>query len=476
MKMSDDILDKKIKEKLSTEISYIPQDIDQVFDKTINKLKVNRRLKVKNVAGICIALLTIFIVLSSSLTTYASNIPIISSVLEIFKSNRYENYDKYLSDLNIIKESNGIKITINKVVYDGIELSIFYIIESEEPMEDIPYFLVKDIKINNNITTFGSGGEGRFLDNKKTYTGVISYNVGINSIVPKEVQENDLYGGYVDIPDEFLLSIEVKKIGDIKESKVIDGEWTFNIPVSNEKLKGMVKEYYLNNDLSNIYEDSKSSKLILTPINTTIQGYITEDCGLNFTVIDDKGRFLLPKGGSGIGDMDTENNKSFYFNYNYKEIYQDTKSLTFIPYERNYYKLPNDSNLSDNNIKEDYKMTSKLNLSSETVLKSMDGKDYITITRVDTSNEKTILYFKSDYGILAAPKKIVDNTTNKEITTSDEFNSNDINASRYLSETGEYMIEFNGQLPSENCEIEYYDISEKITVYNNESFTVKLDK
>lgn len=476
MKMSDDSLDKKIKEKLCNEISYIPQDIDKVFDKTINKLRNNRKIKFKSVAGICVALLTIFIILGSSITTYASNIPIISSILEMFKSNRYENYDKYASDLNITKESNGIKTTITKVVYDGIELSIFYMIESEEPMNEIPYFLVKDIKINDNVTTFVYGTEGRFLDNNKTYSGVISYDVGINSVVPKEDQEKDLYGGYVEIPDEFLLSIEVREIGDIKESKVIDGSWVFNIPVSNEKLKGMVKEYDLNKDLSSVYEGSKASKLILTPINTTIQGYIAEDCDLYFTVIDDKGRFISEKLGGGSGSFNHENKEVFYFNYNYKEIFEDTKSLTFIPYERNYYKLPKDSNLPGNNVKEDYNMSSKLNLNGETVLKSKDGKDYITITRVETSDEKTRLYFKSDYGILAAPKKIINNATNEEITTIDNINSEDINVSRYLSETGEYMIEFNGQLTSEDCKIQYYDISEKVTVYNNGLFTVKLDK
>ncbi|MDV4152361.1 DUF4179 domain-containing protein [Clostridium sp. AL.422] len=476
MKMSDDSLDKKIKEKLSKEISYIPQDIDQVFDNTISKLKVNRRLKFKNVAGICVALLTIFIVFGSSLTTYASNIPIISSILEMFKSNRYENYDKYSSDLNITKESNGIQTTITKVVYDGIELYIFYMIQSEEPMEDIPYFLVKEIKIDNNITTFGYGGEGRFLDNNKTYSGVISYDVGIKSIVPKEEQEQNLYGGYVEIPDEFLLSIKVNKIGDIKESKVIDGEWIFDIPVSNEKLKGMVKEYNLNQSLDNIYEGSKVNKLILTPINTILQGYMTEDCDLYFTIIDDKGRFILPKGGSMSGAVDNEGNNVFYFNSNFKELFEDTKSLTFIPYERNYYKLASDIISSNNNIKEDYKMSSKLNLSGETILKSKVGDDYITITRIETRNEKTRVYFKSDYGLLAAPKKIIDKTTNKEIFTTDNFDSGDINTSRYLRETGEFMIEFDGELASEDNEIEYYDISERITEYSDDAFTIKLNK
>lgn len=470
MKISDDTLDKIIKEKINLENSYIPKDINEIFDKSINNIKTKRNYNIKKVAGICVALFAIVIIFGNTITTYATNIPIISNILEIFKSNRYENYDKYSSDLNITKESNGIKTTITNVIYDGIELAIFYTIESEKPMKDIPYFLTKEIKIDDKLTTFGYGGFGNFSDNNKIYTGVISYNVGLNSIVPKEVQEKYLYGGYVDIPDEFMLSIKINEIGDIKETETTTGDWTFDIPVSNEKLKGMVKEYDLNIDLSNIYEGSKLNKLITTPINTTIQGYIG-DIDLYFIILDDKGRFIIPKDGGGIGG-----DNGLYISTSFKQVFEDTESLTFIPYERNSYKIPKDSSSSDNNVVEDYNLFSKLNINGETILKSKEGKDFITITKIETSSEKTKLYFKSDYGLLAAPKRIIDKTNNTTISTIDNFDSKDINTSRYLSETGEFMIEFDGILTSEDYEIEYYDISEKVTIYNNEAFTIKLNK
>lgn len=61
---------------------------------------------------------------------YVSNIFIIGSIFKMFNDKVYENYDKYILDLNIIKESNGLKMIINKVVYDGFELLLFYIVES----------------------------------------------------------------------------------------------------------------------------------------------------------------------------------------------------------------------------------------------------------------------------------------------------------------------------------------------------------
>lgn len=469
MKMSDDILDEKIREKLNSENSYIPKNINDIFDKSIIKAR-RRKNKFRNIAGICAALLTITMIFGSTITTYASKLPIITNILELFKSSRYENYDKYSTELNVTKESNGIRVTINNVIYDGIELSVFYTVESEEPMNEIPYFLGNEIRINDKITSFGSGGSGEFLDDNKVYAGVISYSVGINSLIPKEEQEENLYGGYVEIPDEFLLSIRINEIGDIKETETTTGEWAFDIPVSNEKLKGMVKEYDLNIDLSSIYECSSLSKLITTPINTTIQGCIG-DSYLDFIVFDDKGRLILPKSGSGVGS-----NNEIYFSSNFKEIFEDTESLTFIPYERNHHKLPKDITLEDNNVKEDYNLCDKLNISGETKLKNKAGNDYITITKIEVDNEKTRLYFKSNYGLLAAPREIVDKNTNEIIKTVDNLDSKETNTTRYLLETGEVVIEFNGELTGDNYEIRYNDISEKVTVYNNNSFTVNLNK
>ncbi|WP_411169378.1 DUF4179 domain-containing protein [Clostridium sp. MB05] len=477
MKMSDDILDKKIREKINAENSYISQNIDEVFDKAINKAKRKKKNKFRNVVGICASLLVIAMIFGSTITTYASKLPIIANILEIFKSNRYENYDKYSSDLNITKESNGIKTTINKVIYDGIELSIFYTIESETPMVNVPYFLEKEIKINGESTFFGQGSGGEFLDNNKVYAGVISYSVGIDSIVPKEEQAKNYYGGYIEIPDEFLLSIKFNKIGDIKENDVTSGEWDFDIPVSNEKLKDMVKEYDLNASLDGIYNGSVVNKLILTPINTTIQGYLgLSDMDLYFIVIDDKGRYIAEKNGSALGSINKENNYKMYFNTNFKQIFEDTKSLTFIPYERNYAKIPKEITSTDNNVIEDFNLSETLNLSGETKLKNKDGNDYSTITRIEISDGKTKLYFKSDYGLLAAPKEIVDKNTNEVISSVDTLNFIEVTTARYLNETGEVMVEFNGELTGESYEVKYYDISEKVTVYNDNAFTVNLNK
>lgn len=75
----------------------------------------------KNICSICAICIVRPMLFGMTMPTYASNIPIIGSIFEMFNYKTFENYDKYALDLNITKESNGLKITINKVVYDEIQ-------------------------------------------------------------------------------------------------------------------------------------------------------------------------------------------------------------------------------------------------------------------------------------------------------------------------------------------------------------------
>ncbi|WCM71519.1 DUF5643 domain-containing protein [Clostridium perfringens] len=78
------------------------------------------------------------------------------------------------------------------------------------------------------------------------------------------------------------------------------------------------------------------NKLIQTPINTVLQVTETRDLHdystLSFVIFDDKGRCLYSKSGTGIGDASKNENSKLFTSYNFKEVYDDSKSLTIIPY------------------------------------------------------------------------------------------------------------------------------------------------
>ena len=464
--INDELFDNKIKERIKNEINSVPDDVNEKINNAVKNVR-KRRVKLKNICSICAICIVGTMLFGMAMPTYASNIPIIGSIFEMFNYKTFENYDKYASDLNISKESNGLKMTINKVVYDEIELSIFYTVESQKKLEAEPRFPDEELKINGKETTFGGGGTGKFSNDNKTYIGVMEYNTGKKNLVPKDIQNKMFLGGYVEIPDKFILSLNIDEILSSGDN-VIKGKWNFDIPVTSEKVSGKINEENCDIDLSELVSGYHINKIITTPLNTSIQGTIngenSEDRVL-FNVFDNKGRNIPFKGSGGSGYKDV-----MYISSQFKEVYEDTESLTFIPYKHKYDRVDNSDNNSEKYIK------TKLNLQGETKLFSKDGNEYVNITRVNTENGKTKIYYKSKYGSHVAPIEIVNNETGEKILTID--NSNDRRHQEenisYLKDSDEYVITCDKELKGEDFSIKYVDISKNIEVYNDYKFTIKI--
>lgn len=305
MKNNDDLFDKDIRNRLKIENMKVPEEINKKIDDTINNLGKRKR-NYKKASGICAACIAGTIILGVTMPTYAQNIPVLGKIFERFDSMTYENYDKYASDLNITKESNGYRVTINKIVYDTLDLAVFYTIQSDKPLEDGLDLLDVKLGINNNFISSGSGGEGEKLDDF-TYVGVKNYSIASEKFVPEELKKNIL-GGDIKIPNNFDLNINISSLGNITENVKVEGNWNFNIPISDELVKENIKEQNLNIDLGDELNGVELNKLIKTPINTVLQ--VTETRGLHdynnlsFVIFDDKGRYLYSKGGTGIGDIE----------------------------------------------------------------------------------------------------------------------------------------------------------------------------
>jgi len=452
MQVNDDLFDNEIRKKLKSEISYVPKDINKKIDEAVKRAE-KRRFNVKKVSSICAICIIGTLLLGMAIPTYASNIPFIGSLLE--KLN-YKNYEKYGSDLDITKESNGLKATINKVVYDGLEIAVFYTVKSEAPMASEPDFMGAKLKINGqDATCLGSGEYGELSDDKKTYVGVLKYTVGINKMIwrntPKQVKNNE----DIEIPNEFVLSLDIDKIGV--------GKWTFDIPITFDTINDKVKEKECNIDLRNGYT---INKIITTPINTELEGILkdgkTDNKFLQFSVFDDKGRHFFEEAGETYIHSDKEGKSHEYLSYMYKSIYDDTESLTFIPYTD-----------IDESYDTDNSIATKLNFKGETKLYSDDGKEYATITRIETINEKTKIYYKSQYGIHVAPIYIINNKTGEQIIAFEDWQKN-AEEVIYISNRDEYVVTCDKAITEGDYSVKMIDKSKSIEVYNDDKFTIKI--
>lgn len=156
MKNIDDLFDREVKNKLKMENSKIPEDINKKMDEAINNLGKRKR-NYKKVSGICAACIVGTLIFGVTMPTYAQNIPVVGKIFEIFN----DDYDKYASDLNVTKESNGYRVTINKILYDSLSLDIIYTIQSDKPLEDGVDLADVTLKVNDKWLNSGYGSDGK---------------------------------------------------------------------------------------------------------------------------------------------------------------------------------------------------------------------------------------------------------------------------------------------------------------------------
>lgn len=477
----DGIFDKKIKGILKQEINNVPDNINYVFDTAINKCVKHKRFKLKQAAGICAACLMITVILGITASTYASNIPVLKNIFKTFKLNRYENYDMYASDIDVTKESNGIKMTINKVIYDGLDLELFYTLEFQEPINKKPDFKDIDIEINGKKANFGYGASGEFYNDNKTYVGRIDYSIVSKSMIPEDMSEfND---NAIDIPDQFMLNVIFNKIQVRRDEKYIKGKWKFDIPVTDESTRDKVKEYDTKIDLSSIQKGLKVNKITTTPINTVLQISNKDNTEniLSFIAFDDKGRSIERKSLKSTARENDDREYMEFTNAYFKEPYEDTKSITFIPYHMIFDedRLKNSSSNSDSAVagkeSSDGRIEIKLNLNGETKLTTKNGKDYGVITKVEVLDDKTNLYYKPTIGNYNIFEGIYNNNKNYDVAYPVYHGDcKDEVITKYISETGEFVVQFNKPLTSDEYTLSYYDNSKVEVYYFDKAFTVNI--
>ena len=161
-----------------------------------------------------------------SLNVIAQRMPFLNNVFEELKNNKSsetmsisfnEYIDKYSQPINQTVTSNGITVTAEKVVCDGSNLYVSYIIKKDTKFDEdqlstniiISDRNTVDFKKNSNLWSKGSL-EGDFVDD---YT-----LIGIQTIFLDYLTD--------EIPDEFMMNTSFDYIEPVKSN-----EWNFEFPV-----------------------------------------------------------------------------------------------------------------------------------------------------------------------------------------------------------------------------------------------------
>lgn len=355
-KYFDDILRSKAEE----EKIMLSASLNNKIITTINNLperRGNKRIW-KKYGLISAVLAFVFIIgIGFASPALAQDIPIISNVFEYLNSKNIvgDEYVKYSENVNQSKTDNGITLSIEDVVYDGVNLSIGYVVKSEKKTQDP--FVNFDIKIDGMRR--GISGRGSAYNNDEKSFAVVN-----NIMLDAEK-----------IPNNFDVDLKVDEIDKVK------GNWNFKIKVSTDKTKNKIIKVSPNKDLSSLEKDSVLKKITVTPLTTTLEvegktSIAESSVGWNFMIFDDKDKQISNVGISGSG----YNNYSDEI-YEYKGLQTKSDYITIVPYL----------------MKSTFQKFMKVDLSDKFPL-VISNKDQggLIINKIEFLKDKTLIHFQLD--------------------------------------------------------------------------------
>lgn len=281
-----DNFDKKLKNRINDEIKDIPEDLDKKIEGLLNDRKKNNNRWKRTVVAAAIG----FIVFSGfgvTFTSYATGRDFKDIVYSFLGFN--DNYNKYSTGLNVAQSSEGMKVTITSVIFDGYKVNIAYKLEADADKQhliDTKGFNLQTnnlgetkIKINNkNIST--SASEQWDLDEEGNQVGVLSYDIDEGTL-SDELDTNISRKLVGKNAKDFNIEININKDIDGKEAN-----WKFNVPISNEKLREDIKEYKVGKSEDGINLES----IIVTPLSIYVKGNLEKDYeGFKVILEDNKG-------------------------------------------------------------------------------------------------------------------------------------------------------------------------------------------
>ncbi|WP_147532950.1 DUF4179 domain-containing protein [Bacillus marasmi] len=249
---------------------------------------------------------------SPTMAKVLSNVPLLDSVFEFVGDRGLETASqKGLSNkINQTVTDKDITLTIKDIFYDGTRLSISYIQEFPDQLDDLGEL---ELKVDGKEINFADSRTGELVSDHQ-YAGIVN-------IKPTE-----------ELPDSFELSIKLKEIGGVK------GAWSYNIPV--KKSKGDVKTIHINN--TSVYKDTTITvkTVKVGPAGIKLSVDLSSAKGdkelimknlLKFNLIDDQGVGLthLDETGSGgeVGGKIVMN-----MDYTFAPLESDTEFLTISPF------------------------------------------------------------------------------------------------------------------------------------------------
>lgn len=282
------------------------------FEKERLKKNLLNKVKKKRVnKGLIAAVTAVFIIGGTTIIgiinpAFAKEIPLIG---DIFKEMRnyyyrgamvepYDEYKGYCDNINLVQESNGIKITIKDAVFDGKTIFYTYELESDK-------FLGRNILTHSYIEI---DGEDIILPDRETQLNMVSEGMYIN--------QNSINLGYDS--DEIKFNLRFRCVEDIDTEKEIKGDWNFDISLKaieskKEEINKSIESKGVKLNIESIEKTPMSTKINYSKevsdelldkwnsINPVLS--FKDDVGNYYRCEEDSNHYFISRNNTGYCDM-----------------------------------------------------------------------------------------------------------------------------------------------------------------------------
>lgn len=295
--------DVKLDEKEFTEVEVNDLEKAEVLGKLKTSIKRKKRWKdwKMNVAAAAVLIGLSTATIGLTFPAYAGDIPVVGDIFRFLDNGRtglYDNYKEFSSEVNMTRESKGVKITINDAIFDGETIAVTYSVKSEKALGENPFIM----------DTLGVKGTNR-LSGSLGVTKVDDHNyVGIITASNFEHTEGDLVHFKWDI-DRIMLE---------GSDEVVNGSWKFALSLKATDAQITTLNHVSEQDGVQL----NMTKLSVNPMSYTVSYDIQvvqsvkdkwDAVEVDLSIMDDLGNVYEGQGNGGYGENSYDHHTSKTF-------------------------------------------------------------------------------------------------------------------------------------------------------------------
>ncbi len=314
--------DKEISIKTALDTIQVPAEkldgiIDEVlYERPVRKTFLKKWLyPVAAAAVLVIGMATTTMVASPTVASFVVQIPIIGNVFNFLgiDENSFENYEEFSESVGLSESSNGITMIIDQAIYDGTNVTLSFLIESDK-------LSGKGFMFENLPAANGSMVNGGF---QMEYVEDVGY-VGIFRLTP------DFTDG------KSKVEISWKPEAIMTEDGEIKGDWEFNFAIAKISSESIVLDEKVKTEGVTVH--LKEAAVTDVSVNIYYQqlvdpAYLTEWQYVEAELIarDDLGKVYKVPYNGGSADSSAKTAEDLNWSATLSGLDPQASSLTFYP-------------------------------------------------------------------------------------------------------------------------------------------------